>query len=164
VAVSEAALGGLLKKLERKNIMSDMSEFMATYQDHHKRVGEANALNKNKVFDALEAAAIATVNILFDGEGDSGQIGEITASDAAIPELVIDLKQAAWGNSTLTNRATTLHEAIETLCYDYLSQEHEGWENNDGAFGEFIFLVAERCVELDFNARFSDSVSYSHSF
>jgi len=144
--------------------MSDTSEFMATYQDHHKRVGEANALNKNKVFDALEASAIATVNVMFDGEGDSGQIGEITAGGAEIPELVIDLKQAAWGNSTLTSRATTLRVAIETLCYDYLSQEHEGWENNDGAFGEFIFFVAERRVELDFNARFSDSVSYSNSF
>jgi hypothetical protein len=163
MAVSEAALGDLLKT-RKENIMSDTSDFMASYEHHQKRLAEANVLNKNLVFEALTAAAITIVNVMFDGEGDSGQIGEITAGNAEIPQLSIDLKQAAWGTDTLTNRTTTLREAIETLCYDYLSQEHDGWENDDGGYGEFTFRVAERQLELDFNARYSDSVSYSHSF
>jgi hypothetical protein len=55
-------------------------------------------------------------------------------------------------------------EAIEQLCYDFLEQEHGGWENNDGAFGEFTFNVAERTVELEFNGRFSDFTTSSHTF
>jgi hypothetical protein len=52
-----------------------------------------------------------------------------------------------------------LPEAAEELCYGYLEQEHGGWENNDGGQGEFTFNVAERRIELDFNARLSDSVT-----
>ena len=37
-----------------------------------------------------------------------------------------------------------------------LEQEQGGWENNDGAFGEFTFDVAERTIELEFNGRFTD--------
>jgi hypothetical protein len=40
-----------------------------------------------------------------------------------------------------------LHEAIDTLCYDYLEGSHGGWENNDGAFGEFHFDVDQRRVD-----------------
>ena len=37
-----------------------------------------------------------------------------------------------------------------------LEQTHGGWENNDGAYGEFTFDVAERTIKLDFNERISD--------
>ena len=106
-----------------------------------------------------------TVNVTFDGEGDSGQIENITADDCAeVPQIPLELQQPSWGTGKLDSIQTTLRESIETLCYDFLSQEQGGWENNDGAYGEFTFHVAERRVELDFNARFTDTTHFSHSF
>jgi hypothetical protein len=58
----------------------------------------------------------------------------------------------------------TLREAIEELCYGYLTQEHGGWENNDGAFGEFTFDVRAASIKLEFNARFTDYSTSTHKF
>ena len=43
----------------------------------------------------------------------------------------------------------SLEAAIETLVYDYLETTHPGWEINDGAFGTFVFDVAERTIERE---------------
>jgi hypothetical protein len=58
----------------------------------------------------------------------------------------------------------SLREAVEELCYGYLEQENAGWENNDGAFGEFNFDVAERRIALDFNQRFIDYTQHDYTF
>ena len=138
---------------------------MALYQKQQKALAEANGLNKNAVFDALAAAGIATVNVTFDGEGDEGQIDNIMADGSPnIPQVQIELQQTAGGTGKLDSTQSTLRHAIETLCYDYLSQEQGGWENNDGAYGEFIFNVTQRSIELEFNARFSDSTLFNHTF
>jgi hypothetical protein len=145
--------------------MSDICDIRASYQNHQKALAEANAINKGAVFDALAAAGIATVNVTFDGEGDSGQIDNITADDSPnIPEVPIELQKANWGTGRLDSIQGTLRDGIETLCYDFLEEEQGGWENNDGAFGEFIFNVAERKISLQFNARFSDSTLFNYSF
>ncbi len=38
----------------------------------------------------------------------------------------------------------SVRDAIERLAYDFLEETHDGWENSDGAYGDFIFDVAER--------------------
>jgi hypothetical protein len=157
-------LAVLLKPIRRK-LMTDLTEIAKAYELHQQAVAQVNAINKSAVFDALTTAGIAIVNVTFDGEGDSGQIDNITADDAAaIPQIHIELQRTVWGSGKLDSIQNTLHDAIETLCYDYLSQEQGGWENNDGAFGEFIFHVAERRIELEFNSRFSDSTLFNYSF
>jgi len=64
----------------------------------------------------------------------------------------------------MTTADIALREAIETACYDFLTQEHAGWENNDGAYGEFTIDVAERKIELECNVRFCDSTCFTHTF
>jgi hypothetical protein len=146
--------------------MIDTDDIMTSYQNHQKALAEANVINKGAVFDALTAAGIATVNVTFNGEGDDGQIEGISADDSPnIPHISIELQRpTGWDTGKRDSIQTTLREAIETLCYDFLEQQQGGWENNDGAFGEFIFNVAERRIELEFNARFSDSALFNYSF
>ena len=104
----------------------------------------------------------------FDGEGDSGQIEDIQAytgeAEAELPTLSVECQQVAWNSPKLEASSVNLRQAIEALCYDYLEQEHGGWENNDGAFGEFTFDVAGRRIDLKFNGRFSDFATFSHTF
>ena len=73
-------------------------------------------------------------------------------------------RNVSWGNNEVTEEEKSLPDAIEHLCYDFLEQEHGGWENNDGAYGEFILDVAGRTVELDFNGRYTDVHTSTHSF
>jgi hypothetical protein len=147
--------------------MTNLNETIEAYQRYTKALAEANRINKEALFDVLTQAAITSVSVEFDGEGDSGQIGEMTAraggETVPLPNLVVALYCATTGKPTYS-RAKSLPEAIEMLCYGYLEQAHGGWENNDGAYGEFTFDVATRMIELEFNARFTDATLFTHNF
>jgi len=145
-----------------------MNDFRQQYELYLKAVAKANELNKAIVFDALAAAGLTRVTVEFDGEGDSGQINDITAytgeAPAELPSTSLKLQRAPQNGGDLRTAEATLRDAIETLCYDYLSQTHGGWENNDGAYGTFEFDVGKRSIHLDFNARFTDTTNSTHDF
>jgi hypothetical protein len=144
-----------------------MNDFPDRYKLYLETIAEANKLNKPIVFDALAAANLTLVTVNFDGEGDSGQINAITAytkgdAPADVPETELVLHRATQIESDRTV-AVTLLNAIETLCYDYLSQCHGGWENDDGSYGTFEFDVVKRTIRLDCNVRFVDSIHHFHN-
>jgi hypothetical protein len=145
-----------------------MSDFRQQYELYLKAVAKANELNKAVVFGALAAAGLTHVTVEFDGEGDSGQINEITTYagevPAELPSTALTLHQASHNGSDLRTAEATLRDVIETLCYDYLTQSHDGWENNDGAYGTFEFDVPNRTVHLDVDERFTDTTNSTHVF
>src|SRR5689334_13135224 len=71
---------------------------------------------------------------------------------------------SAWGETETTSSEFALEAAVEALCYDYFEQEHGGWENNHGAYGEFHIAVKEQTIDLEFYSRYTDVEKYSHSF
>lgn len=148
--------------------MSDINSVMSDFQRHADAIRKANELNKGPIFDALAAAGITTVTVEFDGYGDSGQIENVTAAagdaSADLPAVSITIHSAKWGSETLDTKDLLLASAIEELCYDYLSEQHGGWENNDGAFGDFAFDVASRSVILTFSERYTDTNTFNHVF
>jgi hypothetical protein len=124
--------------------------------------------NKATLFDALAQAGITSVEVTFDGFGDSGQIEDVIAktgdTEVALPKNSIELAQAEWGNPEIVRATHPLKEAIEQLAYDFLRETHDGWENNEGAFGDFFFDVAGRTITLNYNERFEDSEYTQHVF
>jgi hypothetical protein len=126
------------------------------------------AANKTALFDALAAAGITTVIVNFDGCGDSGQIETIEPRagdvDCALPDVDVEIAAANWRCTAIDRKPGPVREAIETLVYDVLSQTHDGWENNDGACGEFTFDVTERTITLDYNERHMESDYSQHVF
>ena len=148
--------------------MSDVTEMMVQYQAHAKALAEAIKTNKATTFAALAVASITLVTVTFDGGGDSGQIQEVVAragdATAQIPDTEIEMQRASWSTGKLDSARIALRDAIEKICFDYLSQEHGGWENNDGAFGEFSFSVEEREIELEFHDRYTATLTENHTF
>jgi hypothetical protein len=146
--------------------MSDFDTVAAAYQRHTKALAKANEHNKTVLFDALAALRITTVNVEFDGEGDSGQIDAVTAcaddADVTLPATPVMIQQASWRDDGLTTVEQSLGGAIETLCYSYLEQYQGGWENNDGAFGSFAFDIGKRTIQLEFNGRFTDVATHNY--
>jgi hypothetical protein len=55
-------------------------------------------------------------------------------------------------------------DAIEKLVYDLLEQTYSGWEDNQGAYGDFLFDVSERTITLNFNERIETSEYTQHVF
>ncbi len=137
-------------------------------QEHTRRADEILPANKAVLFDALAAAGITSVHVEFDGYGDSGQIEDITVKageePAELPDERIEIFDPVWGSADLEKQTVTIGEAIEALAYAFLRQTHAGWENNDGAYGDFTFDVATRTISLDYNERYTSSENYSHEF
>ena len=129
---------------------------------------EALPGNKAALFDVLANAGITSVVVTFDGIGDSGQIESIDArtGDAAavLPICDIEIVTPGWDGSEFNRRTLPVGEAIEQLVYAFLEETHGGWENNEGAFGEFTFDVAERAIRLDYNERIESSEYSGHEW
>jgi hypothetical protein len=66
--------------------------------------------------------------------------------------------QAARSGLDGREHGVMLHRArsFNTSCRGH-GDTHCGWENNDGAYGDFIFDVAKRTITLDFNERYTAS-------
>jgi hypothetical protein len=123
---------------------------------------------KNTLFGALAAASTTLVVVTFDGYGDSGQIEniEVKAGDTVVdmPTGEIEIATAVWGLAEPNRSKISIGDAIERLAYDFLNDTHCGWENNDGAYGNFTFDVAERTITLDYSERYTASDSTQHVF
>jgi len=146
-----------------------MADIMAQIAKENATRASLLPANKTAVFAALAGAGIATVTVTFDGYGDSGQIESIEARDVEhiavpLPDQTITIVAILWGRPESEARSMSVSEAIEHLVYDALSETHGGWENNEGAYGEFVFDVPAQEIRLDYNERITASENYSHTF
>ena len=148
--------------------MNDPDTVMSTYERERQARAKLSEANKQAVFDALAAANINQVHVEFDGEGDQGQIESVIAlreeERAEFPNVGVIIRHVPSGEYDPIRTIEQIEKAIETLCYDYLEETHGGWENNDGAYGDFRLDVAKRTVELEFNGRFTDTCTSNHKF
>lgn len=147
----------------------DCTDFLLRYQAFEARAAELHPANKAALFAVLRNADISKVIVRFDGYGDSGQIEEITAfgadgTECPLPDLPVTIRKIYFGQDEPETLSEPLAEAIETLAYAFLESTHGGWENNEGAFGEFSFEVAAGSITLDYNERYETSEHYSHEF
>src|SRR5258708_1137791 len=105
--------------------MSDPSNNSTFYDQYSKALAKANERNKHAVFNALATLGVTSVAVEFDGEGDSGQIHEVTAqagvSPSELPSAPVKIHAPAGTNNELVASEATLRDAIETLCYEYLA-------------------------------------------
>jgi hypothetical protein len=145
-----------------------LSEWEALSALRTRLENEVFQTNKSALFNALESTNVAKVVVTFDGYGDSGQIKNVEAragdDDVAMPNATIEFEVTVWGQPEPERSTVTIATAAENLAYDVLERTHSGWENNDGAYGDIVFDVAERTITLDYNARYTASENYTHSF
>jgi uncharacterized protein DUF6878 len=154
----------------------DENEFWAEWKAAQERRDEiaigVNAYNRDVLFTALIAAGIRTVIVDFDGYGDQGQIEDVRAYKGAededpmvIPTTSLTIQVVeGWKQYQIKDQPEMLANAIETVCYEYLVQTHDGWETDEGAFGTFTFDAADKTIELDYNRRIEDSINFRHEF
>ncbi|MAY76213.1 MAG: hypothetical protein CL802_01010 [Citromicrobium sp.] len=142
----------------------DADDFMARYRAYEERASALHPPNKAALFAALAATGITSVTVTFDGYGDSGQIEGFAAkagdSDAELPDTPVELAGTSFGSDEIVRTTNPLPDAIEAFCYRVLESKHGGWENNEGAYGEFVLDVVAGTVEFDFNYRIETSENH----
>jgi hypothetical protein len=130
-------------------------------------VDDSYARTKAIVFAALAEAGIYRVTIDYDGGGDSGQIESIEAWDAndqRIPFPAVTKIKLAPDYPQDPGAEQNLEAAVETLAWHYLEQRHDGWEDNDGAFGVFVFDVPACLITLEHNERYTEVNTINDEF
>ena len=150
-------------------IAPDLARIMAEQAEREAAEVALHAKNKEALFDGLRQVGIAHVLVSFDGSGDSCQIESIDArSDldvsVTLPAAQIIFAGIDWQSGASTERRLTLEGAVEELVYDLLSDTHSGWQDNDGAWGEFCIDARARTIHLEFNERFTSSEPFTHDF
>ena len=144
----------------------DMDDFMARYRAYEQRAAELHPANKAVLLAALADAGISCVTVSFNGYGDSGQIDNIEVkagdADAELPATCVEVASTEFGSEEITRVSQPLADAIESFCFTLLEEKHAGWENNEGAYGEFIFDVPAGTIVFDFNYRIETSENHSY--
>jgi hypothetical protein len=153
-----------------------LTEWNVKRGEYDRLNAELRSTNKAVVFDALTAAGITIVTVSFDGYGDSGQIEDIDANAGeevvTLPPGNVEIAAADWnlvavsGEMQVKPKRTemSIRDGIEHLAYAFLEETHDGWENNNGAYGNFVFDVDTRTITLDYNARRIESDYSQHVF
>jgi len=146
----------------------DWKAIMARHAAFEAKSAALMPINKTALFEALAAAGISSVVVNFDGGGDSGQIESIEAlagdTPAELPTDAISMICALPDGSGTETDTKPVGDVIESLAYELLTAAHPGWENNDGAYGEFLFDVAAGSISLEHNDRYVAVESYSHEW
>jgi len=113
--------------------------------------------DRDRLIAALAARNIATAVIKFDGSGDEGQIEEVLffAADGAKISLLAAPEPPALPNGDAAPSLPALQTQLEDFAFDAL-YDHNGWQDNDGAYGEITLDVVEGTATLDLSQRFVD--------
>ena len=145
----------------------DMAEAMRRYAAWEAAAAQLVPENRQRLFAFLGSAPITRVIVTFDGEGDSGQIEDVQPYDGDtlvdLPKGELAFLDLPYGEAQPKQRKFSAGQALEYLAYDLLQQEHAGWENSDGAYGEFTFDVTAGTITLDYNERFMSSEHHQYS-
>lgn len=134
------------------------------------RLEKVDDANKEILFDIIEEEKVEQFVVTFEGNGDSGQIEGSDLPAKILDQVVQGAKVSTgsvWSNGKREEKYEsnpTVRKMVDSICYKVLEALHDGWEINDGAWGEFIFDVKNRTVLLNFNERYTDSKLYEHEF
>lgn len=140
--------------------MVDMSQALADFEQARaeNRLRGTTKIDrlKHAVLAPLRELGIASVEVAFDGYGDSGAVEDISCCDAEnqdieLPDEAVVLLE---GDDTAPGE-TSLRSALEELTYAALELHHPGWENNDGAGGVLEIDVAQGSFMLDCKLRYT---------
>lgn len=146
----------------------DWNAVMARHAAFEAKSAALVAVNKVALFAVLTAADVSSILVQFDGGGDSGQIETVQAfagdTPVDLPSVDVVLISALADGVETRSDAMAIADAIESLAFDLLTATHAGWENNDGAYGEFRFDVAAGTITLDHNDRYVAVESYEHEW
>jgi hypothetical protein len=115
---------------------------------------------KRVILKVLRARAIATVTIAYDGEGDTGQIGDILACDAK--QQPVDIEgpvRLPLYPGIPAREYDSLRAALDDFAWDLLAHFHAGFEDNDGGYGTITIDVPGRLIKLDHDDRIIDTIN-----
>jgi len=165
----------------KKIKMPKMTDIMAQIKADQLKKADKVKYHSNLLFDTLAQTKVSSIEVSFEGCGDSGQIEAVDYTDAngkGIDEAYLDKVIVKGSEKTSYHqwdekkkmlvktepREGNIREIVEEICYDKLGASHGGWEINEGSYGTFTFDVSTRKVNLEYNERIEEVRTSEESF
>ncbi len=165
----------------KKIKLPKMTDIMAQIKADQIKKGDRVKYHSNLLFDTLAQTKVSSIEVSFEGCGDSGQIESVDYTDAngkGIDEAYLNKIIVKGSEKTSYHqwdekkkmlvktepREGNVREIVEEICYDKLGASHGGWEINEGSYGTFLFDVAARKVSLEYNERIEEVRTSEESF
>jgi hypothetical protein len=170
------------KKSKTKPVqMPKFDNIMEQIQADQLKKSDRVKYHSNLLFNTLAQTKVSSIEVSFEGCGDSGQIESVDYTDAngkGIDEAYLDKTIVKGSAKTCYHqwdekkkklvktkaREGNIREIVEEVCYDKLGSSHGGWEINAGSYGTFRFDVAGRKITLEYNERIEDVRTSEESF
>ncbi|MCF8710410.1 MULTISPECIES: DUF6878 family protein [Sphingomonadaceae] len=131
----------------------------AEIAEHIAAVRDVEARCKAAFLPLLKKHGITRVDITYDGGGDEGMMGDITAYRGDVvcelPSVLCDHYAVDYGGNVRSS-ALPLEDALSAFAENAVCDHHGGWENGEGAHGGIVIDVASGRVTITHNARFID--------
>jgi len=165
----------------KKIKLPKMDDIMAQIKADQLKKADRVKYHANLLFDTLAQTKVSSIEVSFEGCGDSGQIESVDYTDSkgkGIDEAYLN-KTIVKGSATTAymqydektklfvdgkGKEGNVREIIEEICYDKLGASHGGWELNEGSYGTFHFDVPTRKVTLEYNERIEEVRTSEESF
>lgn len=115
----------------------------------------------DQLWEELAKVGVERATAVYSGSGDQGSWDDLIVKSEQPVEL-LNIKivcQETYDVFTEAKVWETREKTVEKSLHDYvlwvadqlLEQEHDGWEINEGGFGDLVFDVAERQATLHHN-------------
>ena len=130
---------------------------------------------RSAVFDRLKSQGLQECLLVdYNGSGDSGSLeapneAGVTNEQLSAPLGTFQVLEAyrydqLTRSPVYASRVLSLWEAIEEICYSILSNEHSGWEINEGSSGEFKFNITDQTISLTHNEYYTETITSTREF
>ena len=122
----------------------------------------------------LKTMGVTQVTCTYDGSGDSGDMNDLTFISGN-PKLPIGEHKSQTMQNFLLQHVTNVEQnkqiftqkmadAFENALWKLVTDSFEGWENNDGAYGEIAITVENGKITLEHNQRYTEVNTYEREF
>ena len=125
------------------------------------RIQEIRKENKSVLVDFMQKNGIESVSIEFDGSGDSGQMESVqihpSDKDHVVDQYIPFIRfyqryDGGQWNIIEELKQVAFQDAVDDFAYSLLENNHDGWEINEGSYGEII-INANGSGRIEFNQR-----------
>ena len=123
-----------------RTYLDDIAEAMTKMQQERER---DLSVKRKDILGQLRHLGVTEVTAEYDGYGDSGNIEGMVLTPQMEIEAYLDMQ-------------------LTDFLWDVAYNEHPGFENNDGAFGEVTWDVTADKIRLTHNTRFTDYETTEH--
>ena len=125
--------------------------------------------NRDSILQALKENGLGPVRVYYCGSGDSGGIEDVDIEGGTDKKIRVKfIKQStSWDpdghwNESIVENEIDLEDAIREHCYDLLSRNHCGWENNDGGSGEFVLDASSEKITWTHHEYYMETNTTEH--